>query len=222
MAEEKQLTEQESLQLIQQMINKAKGSYHDTGIGPILWGSVITFCSLVTFAEIQFKFKLPFDIWLLTLIAIIPQVFISIRESRMRKVLKYEEVALGYIWTCFGISIFLLIHINAGIVSHLDPIFTDYNTLKGPHEITFDYSSYSTSLFLMLYGMPSILTGGITHFKPMLYGGILCWICCAVSVYTNVKTDLLLMALSAMVMWLIPGIILRRKYLKGTTECSKN
>ena len=221
MEQEKQLTEQESLQLIQQMINKAKGSYHDTGIGPILWGSVITFCSLATFAEVQFNFELPFDVWLLTLIAIIPQIFISIREGRMRKVLKYEDVALGYIWACFGISIFLLIHINAGIISHLDPIFKDYNELKGPHEITFDYASYSTSLFLMLYGMPSILTGGITKFKPMLYGGILCWLCCIISVYTNIKTDLLLMALSAMAMWLIPGIILRRKYLKGA-ECLKN
>ena len=93
--------------------------------------------------------------------------------------------------------------------------------MKGPHEITFDYASYSTSLFLMLYGMPSILTGGITKFKPMLYGGILCWICCIISVYTNLKTDLLLMALSAIAMWLIPGIILRRKYLKGS-ECLKN
>lgn len=221
MAEEKQLTEQESLQLIQQMINKAKGSYHDTGIGPILWGSVITFCALITFAQVQFNFDLPFDIWLLTLIAIIPQIFISIREGRMRKVLKYEDVALGYIWTCFGISIFLLIIINAAIVSHLNVIFTDYNALKGPHEFTFDYNSYSTSLFLMLYGMPSILTGGITKFKPMLYGGILCWLCCIVSVYTDLKTDLLLMALSAIAMWLIPGIILRRKYLKGA-ECLKN
>ena len=203
------------------MINKAKGSYHDTGIGPILWGSVITFCSLATFAEVQFNFELPFDVWLLTLIAIIPQIFISIREGRMRKVLKYEDVALGYIWACFGISIFLLIHINAGIISHLDPIFKDYNALKGPHEITFDYASYSTSLFLMLYGMPSILTGGITKFKPMLYGGILCWLCCIISVYTNIKTDLLLMALSATAMWLIPGIMLRRKYLKGS-ECLKN
>lgn len=221
MASEKQLTEQESLQLIQQMINKAKGSYHDTGIGPILWGSVITFCSLVTFAQVQFNFELPFDIWLLTLIAIIPQIFISIRESRTRKVLKYEDIALGYIWTCFGVSVFLLIHINAGIISHLNPIFKDYNTLKGPHEITFDYASYSTSLFLMLYGMPSILTGGITKFKPMLYGGILCWGCCIISVYTNIKTDLLLMALSATAMWLVPGIILRRKYLKAS-ECLKN
>ena len=221
MEQEKKLTEAESLELIQKMINKAKGSYHDTGIGPILWGCVITFCSLVTFAQVQFNFDLPFDIWLLTLIAIIPQIFISIREGRMRKVLKYEDVAIGYIWTCFGISIFLLIHINTGIIAHLDPIFTDYNTLKGTHEITFDYASYSTSLFLMLYGMPSILTGGITKFKPMLYGGILCWICCIISVYTNLKTDLLLMALSAIAMWLIPGIILRRKYLKGS-ECLKN
>ncbi len=221
MEEEKQLTEQESLKLIQQMINKAKGSYHDTGIGPILWGSVITFCALVTFAQVQFNFDLPFDIWMLTLIAIIPQIFISIREGRMRKVLKYEDIALGYIWTCFGISIFLLIHININLIAHLDPIFKDYNTLKGPHQITFDYASYSTSLFLMLYGMPSILTGGITKFRPMLYGGILCWICCIISVYTNLKTDLLLMALSALAMWLIPGIILRRKYLKGS-GCLKN
>ncbi len=221
MAEEKQLTEKESLQLIQQMINKAKGSYHDTGIGPILWGSVITFCSLATFAEIQFNFELPFDVWLLSLVAIIPQVFISIREGRMRKVLKYEDVALGYIWTCFGISIFLLININASIIAHLDPIFTDYNKLKGPHEITFDYNSYSTSLFLLLYGMPSILTGALTKFKPMLYGGILCWVCCIISVYANIKTDLLLMAFSATAMWLIPGIILRRRYL-NKLECSKN
>ncbi len=221
MSTEKQLTEQESLQLIQQMINKAKGSYHDTGIGPILWGSIITFCSLVTFAEIQFRFNMPFDVWLLTLFAIVPQVFISIREGKMRKVLNYEEVALGYIWTCFGISIFLLIHINNNLTAHLNTIFKEYNTLKGPHEITFDYASYSTAFFLLLFGIPSILTGAITKFTPMLYGGILCWVCCVISVYTGVKTDLLLMALSAMAMWLIPGIILRRKYL-NKRECSKN
>ena len=32
------MTEQESLSLISEMINKAKTSYHDSGIGPILWG----------------------------------------------------------------------------------------------------------------------------------------------------------------------------------------
>ncbi len=47
--QEKPLTEQESLMIIQQMINRAKSDFVDTGIGPILWGAVITFCSLVQF-----------------------------------------------------------------------------------------------------------------------------------------------------------------------------
>ena len=59
---EKQLTQKESLDLIAMMINKAKDSYHDTGIGAIMWGSVISVCSLVKLSEIHFGFKLPFDI----------------------------------------------------------------------------------------------------------------------------------------------------------------
>lgn len=213
MATEQQFTEQESLQLIHEMISKAKGSYHDTGIGPILWGSIITLCSLVTFAEIQFDFELPFDIWLLTIIAIVPQVIISVKESKQRKAVRYEDVAMSYIWIVFGVSIFLLIHINSHVFAALNPIITEYKNLKAIDTIDFRYSSYTTSMFLLLYGMPSILTGGIMKFKPMLYGGILCWICCIVSVYTDSKVDLLLMALSATAMWLIPGIMLRRKFV---------
>ena len=39
--QEKQLNEKESLALIATMINKAKDSYYDTGIGCIMWGAVI-------------------------------------------------------------------------------------------------------------------------------------------------------------------------------------
>ena len=42
--EDKKLSEQESLSLITQMINKAKNSYHDTGMGAMLWGAVIVCC----------------------------------------------------------------------------------------------------------------------------------------------------------------------------------
>ena len=74
--QEKQLTEQESLMIIQQMISRAKNVFVDTGIGPILWGTVITICSLVQFCIIQFQWKLPFDIWLLALFAVVTQIFI--------------------------------------------------------------------------------------------------------------------------------------------------
>ncbi len=51
---EKQLTEKESLDLIAKMISKAKDSYHDTGIGAIMWGALIAVCSLVKLSEIHF------------------------------------------------------------------------------------------------------------------------------------------------------------------------
>ena len=55
---EKQLTEKESLDLIAMMINKAKDSYHNTGIGAIMWGTIIAVCALVKLAELQFDFSL--------------------------------------------------------------------------------------------------------------------------------------------------------------------
>ena len=43
---------------------------------------------------------------------------------------------------------------------------------------------------------------------------IICWVCSIASYNINFTNGLLLMALSATSAWLIPGIILRRRYLK--------
>ena len=211
--EENKMTEKESLELISRMINKAKDSYHDSGIGPILWGCVITLCSLLTYFQIRFAFRLPFDIWLLTLIAIIPQIFIVAKEKKNNKVRKYDDHIMDYVWTCFGISIFLLIFINANIVKQLNQVFQTYIDVKGIKP-EFNYTSFSTSFFLLLYGIPTIITGSCRQMKPMLYGGIVCWICCIISVYTKIEWDMLLTAFSAICAWLVPGIILRTRYKK--------
>ena len=73
------------------------------------------------------------------------------------------------------------------------------------------------SFFLMLYAIPTFVTGAARNFKPMLWGGITCWICCLVSVYTKSEWDMLLIAFAAIMAWLIPGIILWAKYKKATT-----
>ena len=211
---ENKLSEKESLLLISQMINKAKNSYHDTGIGPILWGSVISVCSLVTFFKIKYQFDLPFDIWLLTLIAIIPQVFIAVKEGRASKVKGYDDRIMDAVWICFGISIFLLIFINQTIINELNPVFQTYTDVKGTKP-PFNYSSFSTSFFLLLYGIPTIITGTCKNMRPMFYGGIVCWICCVISVYTTTEWDMILTAIAAMSAWLIPGIIIRNNFLNN-------
>ena len=90
------------------MIKKAKGSYHDTGIGSLLWGAVVAIASGVNFLQREYDFKLGFDIWWLVLAAIIPQVYLSIREKKIKKAKQYDDDLIDSVWLVFGISIFAM------------------------------------------------------------------------------------------------------------------
>lgn len=213
MDKEDQLSQQESLAIIQQMINKAKNSYHENGTGAILWGCVIAFCSLATFASIQFNLKLPFDVWLLTIIAIVPQVFIAIKNKNISKAEGYDDRILDSVWLCFGISIFILTIIQANLTSGLAPLVNFYKQQTN-NPSPFKYYEFNSAFFLMLYAIPTFITGRARSFNLMVYGAFVCWGSCIASIFTSIKIDMLLMALSAICAWLIPGIILRAKYLK--------
>lgn len=215
--QEKKFTEKESLDLIATMINRAKNSYHDTGVGAMMWGAVIAICSLVRLSEIHFGFRLPIDIYLLTIVAIIPQVFITIKEKKERRVKSYSDAWLDYLWLGFGISICLLIHT-------CNLIFSEWGSwVDSDNQVTNNITSigfyeYVAPLFLMLYGMPTFVTGAACKFKPMLWGGILCWVCSVLTVYTSIKIDLSLTALSAIMSWLIPGVLMEKEYRKYKKE----
>jgi uncharacterized protein with PQ loop repeat len=209
--QEKQLTEKESLALINMMINKAKDSYHDTGIGAIMWGTVIAVCALVKLSEIHFGYRLPFDIYLLTLVAVIPQIFITIKEKKERKVKSYDDAYMDYIWLGFGICIFLMILVVNSIFNVWGPVAEEYQKLTG-HSAKYKFHEFISPLFLILYGLPTFITGAACKFKPMLWGGLFCWVCSVVTIYTTIKIDLLLTAASAIMAWLIPGILMEKEY----------
>ena len=211
--EEKQLTEKESLNLIAMMINKAKDSYHDTGIAAIMWGVIITICSLVRLSELHFGYRLPFDIYLITIVAVIPQVFISIREKKQRKVKTYDDNYMDYIWLGFGISIFLMIFI-------VNAVFRAWGQAVPGGDVNGFYE-YVSPLFLLLYGMPTFVTGAACRFKQMLWGGLFCWACCIITIFTTIKIDLLLVAASAVLAWLVPGIIMEKDYRKAKKELAR-
>lgn len=218
--QEVHLTEKESFELITSMINKAKNSYYNTGIGAIMWGSIIALCSLVKLAEIQFDFRLPFDIYLLTFIAIVPQVFITIREKKEKRVKSYDDAYMDYIWLGFGIGIFLMIVIINIMFREWEPVAKEYRLFTG-HTSGFRLSEYISSLFLLLYGLPTFITGAACKFRPMFWGGIICWVCCVISLFTIIKIDLLLVAFSAIVSWLVPGVIMKKDHRKAKRELAK-
>jgi hypothetical protein len=192
---EKELTGQESLALIAKMINKAKRDYLDSGLSSLLWGSVIMFCSLVTYANNWLKWPNMDYVWFLTIGAVIPQILIAIREGKARKHRSYDEDLMSGIWIAFGITMFVMGY-----------IFSRY-----PSEAI-------TSLYLAIYGIPTFAVGYARRFRPMLYGGVACWILAIYCLYCGYPNTLLCLGLGALLAWFIPGLILRNRYLKAKAQ----
>lgn len=222
MPEENKLSGQESLQIITDMIQKVKGTFNENGSSAILWGAVVAFCGLVSFAEREWNFNIGFDIWFLIVIAIIPQLYIVFREKKRNLVKTYQQAATDSIWLVYGISIVGLV-----LYQNIMPGASD-NILKGEGiqllqkniatgEIK-DFHFYVpgiSSIYLIIYAFPTIATGLVCKFKPMIYGAIICYGLFIISLFVPFKYDMLLMGLAGIFNWLIPGFILRKRYLKG-------
>lgn len=221
MAKESTFSEQESLQLIAEMIKKAKGSYHDTGIGSLLWGAVVAIASGVNFLQREYDFKLGFDIWWLVLAAIIPQVYLSIREKKIKKAKQYDDDLIDSVWLVFGISIFAI-----GFYQNIVPAQTEkiiaqegWTMMKHyadgrPDEVIRPFTPSLYSVYILLYAFPTMVTAMVKKFVPMKIGAIITYGLFILSLFTESRYDMLLGSMAALVCWFIPGIILRKKYLR--------
>lgn len=218
--EEEKFSEQESLKLITEMIQKAKHSFHENGTSAILWGSVVGIAGIVNFAEIYWHFRIGFDIWFIVMAAIIPQIFISIREHKTRKVVSHTEAAMNTIWVVYGISIFALVFYFNVVPVVSEKFFTSEGisliqknadgTTKPFHLFPLSHGS----LLLILYAIPTLVTGIAHKFKPMTWAAILCYIFFIISCFTSTAYDMLLNGLAGIFNWLIPGLILRRMFYR--------
>jgi hypothetical protein len=194
---EKEFSSEESLLLITQMISRAKDEYFETGVSALMWGSIITFCALVSFFNHAFLHKDWLDaVWLLSFIAVVPQIIIARREKKQRKYKAHDDNLRGGIWLSFAVSMFLLNYFD--IRYHL------------PNAI---------SLYLILYGIPTFTIGFGRKFPYMIFGGVACWVFAILSSLTPSPWQLLYLAGGAQLAWFIPGLILRKRYLK---ERNKN
>ncbi len=222
MNDEQQMTEQESLRLITDMIQKAKATpFHGAGNSAILWGSVVGFCGLFAFAQSFWHFSIRIDVWDLTLLALFTQIYMSIKERRSRVVKTDRQQAIDAVWIVYGISIFAVIaYINIVPIASvklfaqegIQLLQKDASGNIKPFSI---YVLSNTSIFMIIYAFPTLVTGIGTNFKPMIYGALACYIFFFISLYTSSTYDQLLCGLAGIGNWLIPGLILRNRFIKG-------
>ncbi|MFN2439186.1 MAG: hypothetical protein ABR503_08295 [Chitinophagaceae bacterium] len=201
--EDKKLTELESLQIIQQMIQTAKSEQKDDGRGWIIWGWLLFGTSIFTFINQQFAWVSTFFFWnlfgVVTLIALLyetVQFYFVKKKEKVRTYTKdlFEKLNIG-----FFISLMLIIFsMNLGV-----------HPIKG------------FALLLGLYGFWILIYGAVLNFKPSIIGAYITWAFAFASLFvTRFEHTMLLHAAAVLCGYIIPGHMAYREFNKINREVS--
>ena len=196
MQTEKPFSEHDSLKLIESMINKARNEFHENGHLYLVWGWVVLICSLAQFILMRVvHYAEYYQVWFVTWLAVAYQLYYLAKRKKKRKVRTYTDGILANVWLAFGVSMLL-----TGFVSGMSQTAGAISDNPTP------------ALFLVLYGIPTYLSGIILRFIPLKAGGIACWFLAIAGTFIPSDYRILLLGLAVIAAWIIPGYLLRRRY----------
>lgn len=183
---------QNQLQLIESMIQKARNDFKESGTLYLIWGFVILFCSMVQFSGNYFYNSDWGFVWMLTWVTVVVQIIIIRKEKRKKKVSTYTDEIIGSIWIVFFICMVLLAFI---LISH-----------KATESIL--------PALLVMYGIPTFLSGTLIKFNLLKWGGACCWLLAILCSFTALPFQILYIGAAVIIAWIFPGIFLRKKFIK--------
>ena len=190
MKQEETFNPQESMQVISSMIITAKNKLADDGFALIFWGWLVTLSAHIHYFTILLNIDYGYFVWpVLMPLGGIVSAYIGYKQGKKKKVKTYIDTYLSYLWIAFGVSLAITL------------IFMPLHGIK------------TTYFFLMvLYGIATLVSGGILNFKPLIVGSIFSFICAVVSVFLGEKEQLLIIAIALICSYIIPGHMLRSKF----------
>jgi len=205
MDQEKQLSEYESLQIIQQMINTAKQEQKNDGKGWIIWGWMLFLVSVFTVINLNFRWFHVFIFWnlfgLFTLIAFMVDLFQTFILKKKQRVKTYTNEIIRKLNIGFFISLmFIIVSMNVGI-----------SPLKG------------FPLLMSLYGFWILIYGTLLDFKPSVVGAYATWALAFIALFqTDFKVVMMLHGAAAFFGYIIPGHLANKKFKEVAARKSFN
>ena len=205
MQQKDELTEHESLRIIQQMIDTAKQEQKDDGKGWIIWGWMLFAASVLTVINIRFHWFQTFFFWNLlgvaTLVIFIVELIRDFAIKKNEKVKTYTGAIFKKLNIGFFICLFfIIVAMNVGV-----------HPYKG------------FPLLMSLYGFWILIYGAILDFKPSVIGAFITWVLAFVALFQNsFEVVMLLHAAAALCGYIIPGHIANKKFKELTAGKSLN
>ena len=187
---ELQPSEQESLDIILKMINSTRSGLKDSSIFFLLWGYGVLAGGIIEIILLQMNSPKHPLAWLILFPLAIAAIVIGRKQSKKARVNTHLDDYIGNLWMALGISF--------GVVSFLIG-------KHGPESIY--------PVLIVLYGIGTFITGRIIQFKPLIFGGISCWIIALVAGFSSLELQLPLLCLSLVTSYIIPGHLLQKSNL---------
>jgi hypothetical protein len=183
--EEKQLTQEESLRIIHEMISAAKNDVKADAFIFLLWGWLVFAASLSQFILIKMNVEWNSVPWMLMPLGGLITIIYSIRAGKKDKTKTAVTESLKYTWIAFSAALLIILFFNSMHFLQVLPCI------------------------MVLYGMGLFLSGAALRFKPLIFGGIFCWICSIAGFEVQNIYQLLILAAAVMGGYIIPGYLLK-------------
>lgn len=197
MENDQQLTNQQSLDIIQQMIAQAKTNISDNGLGWLLWGTMIFLASFSTYFFINADAPNIYLGWNIFGVFTIVMLTYDIFKPKKKKVRTYVSDLLRLVDLGFTISLFTVIFAINFAVS----------------------ANGGFGFFLMIFAFLMLIKGGAVKSRSLMVGAAVNW-AGAIAMFVNkeFKYDMLIMAGAVLIGYIIPGLLLWMKYKKLNTS----
>ncbi|MBG9375835.1 hypothetical protein I5907_06285 [Panacibacter sp. DH6] len=194
---DQEFTPQQSLQLIESIINRAKDNFAERGFMYLVWGWAVFILSLVQFVLLHFyQYPKHYMVWMCSWLVLAYHVLYMRKKARTQTVRTYTDYIISYVWITFIIMLFLLGFLLGRLLGG-------------------DYFYHINPILLALYGMPVFLTGIIMRFTPLIVGAVSCWVLSVVTTFIEIYDyQFLMLPVAMLVAWIIPGYLLKAKYNK--------
>ena len=182
------LTPEKSLDIINNMIQDAKRNYQAVNIYFLLWGTLLSLSGIADYIlEHHIHMKQHWVVWIIQgVIGGIASGIIGKRQTEHATPTLIDRIITA-IWSSFSILLALII----------------FTAVK--------FESNPAPYIMMVTGLPTLVTGYMIRFKPLVYGGVAFWIWGIIAVLWLPQYTAILFSLSIITGYLIPGFMLKQK-----------
>lgn len=193
--EEKLMTGEESLRVISAMISKTRMDLSQSIFHLLFWGWLLFVCSLSEFLILKFTgYANAWYVWFF----VVPGAFVSFIygfvNGKRQRIYTYATSIYVWTWLAFFFASVVFFIVNAD-----------------------NYGSI-TKYMLLIVGMPTLISGVVIKFRPLVWGAASLWILALAAHFGGEYVSGLAMPVAMITGFLVPGYLLKRKGSHDTVQ----